>query len=66
MAQLIDRYEQLIAKSQRLRETSNPTDVEEMQRLVEKLRAAVARRSQAEMEGIAAELEDLVFYLQDA
>jgi molecular chaperone DnaK len=66
MVQLIDRCEQLIAKSEQLVEQSNPADAAEMRQLVERLRAAVARRSQADMEGVIAPLEDLVFYLQDA
>ena len=37
-----------------------------MRRLVEQLGAAMTQRSQAEMEDVAAQLEDLVFYLQDA
>jgi hypothetical protein len=37
-----------------------------MEQLVEQLRAAMAKRSQADVEGTAAKLEDLVFYLQDA
>ena len=66
MAQLMDRCERLIARSQQLGQGSNPADAEEMQQLVEQLRAAMAQRSQAEMERLAARLEDLVFYLQDA
>jgi len=66
MAQLVDRCQRLIVKSQELKQQSNPADVEEMQRLVEQLSAAMMQRSQTEMEGIAAQLEDLVFYLQDA
>ncbi len=66
MAQLMDRCQRLIATSQQLALQASPADAEDMRRLVEQLRAAIARQSQAEMEGIAAQLDDLVFYLQDA
>ena len=66
MAQLIDRCEQLIAKSEQLVGQSNPADAAEMRQLVKQMREAMARRSQADMEGIISQLEDLVFYLQDA
>jgi molecular chaperone DnaK len=66
MVQLIDRCQRLIAKSGQLAERSNPADAAEVQSLAEQLRAAVERRSQAEMEAAAATLDDLVFYLQDA
>ena len=65
-AELIERCERLIAKSLPLAAQSNPTDAEALRQLVGRLRAAMSRRSQTEMEGTAAELEDLVFYLQDA
>ena len=54
MAQLVDRCEQLIAKSEQLAEQSNPADAAEMRQLVEQLRAAMAGRSQADMESAAA------------
>ena len=66
MVELIDRCQQLIAKSEKLVEQSNPTDAAEMRQLVERLRAAIARRSQTDMASVVAQLEDLVFYLQDA
>ncbi len=65
-AQLVERCERLIVKSQQLGQGSNPADAAEMQQLVAQLRAAMAQRSQTEMEGLAVQLEDLVFYLQDA
>jgi ElaB/YqjD/DUF883 family membrane-anchored ribosome-binding protein len=66
MAQLIDRCEQLIAKSEQLAEQSNPADASEMRQLVRQIREAIARHSQADMERFVPQLEDLVFYLQDA
>ncbi len=66
LAPLIDRCEQLLAKSGKLAGQSNPADAAEMSQLAEQLRAAIASGSQAGMEAAAAKLEDLVFYLQDA
>ena len=66
MFELIDRCEQLIAKSEQLVEQSNPADAAEMRQFVEQLRTAIAQRSQADIGAVVAELEDLVFYLQDA
>ena len=37
-----------------------------MQQIIEQLRAAMTGRVEADIEGAAAQLEDLVFYLQDA
>ena len=64
--QLIEHCQQLIAKSEQLVEQSNPTDVAEMRQLVEHLREAISRCSQADMNSAVAQLEDLVFYIQDA
>ena len=66
MVQLINRCEELIAKSEGLVQHSNPADAAEMRQLVEHLRGAILRRSQADMQSAVAPLEDLVFYLQDA
>jgi molecular chaperone DnaK len=66
MAELIERCQALIAKSEQIGPQSNPADAAEMRQLAEQLQAAIARRSQTEMDTAAARLEDLVFYLQDA
>jgi molecular chaperone DnaK len=66
MADLIERCQRLIAKSQPCAAQANPADAEEMQHLVERLRKAIAGRSQTDMQDIVGQLEDLVFYLQDA
>ncbi|MGD0897492.1 MAG: Hsp70 family protein [Thermoguttaceae bacterium] len=66
MAQLIRRSEQLIAKSGQFAGDSSSADAAEVRQLVERLRAAMAQRSEADLQGAAAELEDLLFYLQDA
>lgn len=66
LAGLVARSEQLIAKSRQLAEEANPADAVEMRDLADRLAAAVAARSQAEMEATAAQLDDIIFYLQDA
>ncbi|MHB1034980.1 MAG: Hsp70 family protein [Pirellulales bacterium] len=66
LAGLVDRCQQLIAKGEQLAGQSNPEDAAEMRQLVERLRGAIATRSQTGMETAVAQLEDLVFYLQDA
>jgi len=66
MARLMERCEQLIAKSGRLVPQASPADAQQIERTVAELRRAMAAGSQADIERPAAELEDLVFYLQDA
>jgi molecular chaperone DnaK len=55
----------LIARASRVLPGANPEDVAELQALLEDLRSAIERRSAQEIERIAAEVEDLVFYLED-
>jgi molecular chaperone DnaK len=66
LAVLFDRCERLLAKSDQLAGKSNPADAEEMRRLAEQLRKAMALRCRPDVERLAAQLDDLVFYLQDA
>ena len=65
MRQLIAECEELIAKGRRLAPEANPEDAEEIGHLIEKLRLAIDRQSRAKINEIVAELEDLVYYLQD-
>jgi len=60
------RAHELIVKGKQIAPDAGPEDTEEIEQLIEQLQAAVARRSQEDIERIAAEFEDLVFYLQDA
>jgi len=62
----VSQYEELIAKSQQLAPDANPEDAEEIRSLVGRLREAVAEGSQTKIERTRAELEDIIFYLQDA
>jgi len=64
--QAVTKAEELIAKSRQIVPDANPEDAREIDLLIETLQAAIARRSQSEIEEATAKLEDLVFYLQDA
>ena len=66
MSELVDRCQRLIAKGENLAEQTNPTDAAEMRRLVAEVRRAIDRRSQGDMERGLTQLEDLVFYVEDA
>ncbi len=56
----------LIAKADRAQAGANPEDAAELRALVTDLRAALEeRRSDEEIRRISAEVEDLVFYLED-
>jgi len=62
----IAKGRELIAKAEQIAPGANPEDAEEMLELAGKLQAAIAELRQAEIDQILPELEDLVFYLQDA
>jgi len=62
----VARCQVLIAKAERIAPDTNAEDREEIGKLVEKLWAAIAEKSTAEVEKNVAQLEDLIFYLQDA
>jgi len=57
---------ELIAKAEQLAPGVNPDDAEEMLELTDKLRTAITGHRRAEIDDLLAQLEDLVFYLQDA
>jgi len=60
------KAEELVAKARLIAPETNREDAEEIGRLTERLQAATTRRCQADIDQTMAELEDLVFYLQDA
>lgn len=64
LGEAIGKAESLIAKSGRVEQGANVEDVDELKGLVADLRAAISRRSLGDINRIAAEVEDLVFYLQ--
>lgn len=61
----IAEAESLIAKSSGLRRNASAEDAREMERLAAELRSAIDQASIEDIDRIAAELEDLVFYLAD-
>ncbi|MEI6539199.1 MAG: heat-shock protein Hsp70, partial [Planctomycetota bacterium] len=63
---LMDEAHEVIARSEPLVESAAPEDAEELRELLTRLRFAVKRRSGTEMKETLSDLEDLVFYLQDA
>lgn len=63
---LMDEADQVIARSEPLIENAAPEDAEELRELLTRLRLAVERRSGTEMKETLSDLEDIVFYLQDA
>ena len=54
-----------IAKAERVLPEANAEDAAELQALLADLNAAIVRRSEDDVRKIAAEVEDLVFYLED-
>ena len=65
LRQAIATAEGLIAKAERLLPTANAEDAAELRGMLTDLRAAIARRAEADIRAAAAEVEDLVFYLED-
>jgi molecular chaperone DnaK len=55
----------LIAKANRLLPDANPEDAAELNALLGDLDDAIARKSADDIHGVSAEVEDLVFYLED-
>ena len=66
LRQAIDEAQQLITKSQRLAKDANEEDTREITELVEQLQEAIDQRLPAAIKQIREQLEDVVFYLQDA
>lgn len=66
LGKAIERANALIAKSNQLQAKASSEDAAEMNGFVEDLRAAVSRDSLDDIRRISAELEDLIFYLNDA
>jgi molecular chaperone DnaK len=56
---------ELIAKAERIGGAANDEDAADLRALVSDLRAAVEERSEAKIRRVAAEVEDLLFYLED-
>ena len=63
---LMEEAHEMIVRSEPLVENAAPEDAEELRELLTRLKSAVQRRSGAELKETLSDLEDLVFYLQDA
>ena len=55
----------LVEKGERVMAGANPEDASELSAMLADLKSAVDRRSEAEIRGVMAEVEDLVFYLEE-
>ena len=66
MKELLEEANEVIARSEPLVESAAPEDAEELRELLTRLRSAIQRRSGTELKETLSDLEDLVFYLQDA
>ncbi len=55
----------LMAKAHEMLGHANPEDAAELRAMIEDLKSAVARQSEEEIRRITAEIEDLVFYLDE-
>ncbi|MEO6811355.1 MAG: Hsp70 family protein [Isosphaeraceae bacterium] len=64
--QAIQTAESLIDKAEHVLPRANTEDAAELKAMLVDLRAALARRSTDDLERISAEVEDLVFYLEDS
>ena len=65
MTEMLKKCHELIVKAQRVTPDATGEDAEEIRQLIAKLQAAVAERSETGIEESLAELEDLVFYVED-
>ena len=66
MKALLEEANEVIARSEPLIDSAAPEDAEELREMLTRLRSAIQRKSGAEMKEILSDVEDLVFYLQDA
>jgi molecular chaperone DnaK len=66
LQQVIRQAEHMIVRGERLLLAAGEEDAADLRELIGRLRAAIERRAEAEIRQNLAELDDLVFYLQDA
>ena len=65
LRQAIESAKALVAKAKRILPDANAEDAEELRAMLTDLQAAVDRRAEDDIRNITAEVEDLVFYLED-
>jgi molecular chaperone DnaK len=63
---IVAAAQQLISKADDAARQASPEDAAEIANLVSQLKGAIGQRQVAAIQAVAAQLEDLVFYLQDA
>jgi molecular chaperone DnaK len=63
---LVESAQSLTLKAKGLVPDANPEDADELRAMLADLEAAVARKSEDDIRSISREVEELVFYLQDA
>ncbi len=66
LAQAIAKADELLAKAGGLAADANEQDAEEMRGMLSRLHEAIRARAPDDIQNACAELDDLVFYLQDA
>lgn len=66
LREAVESARALVAKAKSLEADANPEDVEELRAMLADLQAAVDRGSENEIRTALREVEDLVFYLEDA
>ncbi|MHB8899008.1 MAG: Hsp70 family protein [Thermoguttaceae bacterium] len=66
LASAIGRANQLLVKAERLLADANERDAAEMRDLMQRLRQAIEVRALGDMADVGAELDEMVFYMQDA
>ncbi|MBI3461590.1 MAG: Hsp70 family protein [Planctomycetes bacterium] len=57
---------ELVEKARRLSEQANPQDAGDLRRVIGQIESAVGENSVTRVQQLSAELEDMVFYLEDA
>ena len=62
----VETARKLIAKAEGLLPGANPEDASELRALLSDLRSAIDRRSEEDIQATSREIEDIVFYLEDA
>jgi molecular chaperone DnaK len=66
LREVIESALNLSNQAERVVATANAQDAEELRTMLAALGVAITRRNEAEIRSILHEVEDLVFYLQDA
>ncbi len=66
LASAVGRANELLSKAERLLADANEQDAGEMRALMDRLRHAIRTRALGEMEDAGSDLDELVFYMQDA